>query len=468
MFQIQSKQNVRRYVTLFLYLILAILVKIILLILYLNHEGSLQHRITLWVIGIISIELGVLFIIAYKGKKRMHYADLRFDSLKNLIENVNRGGSFIETMNYIYSNFRKFIPYEYIGISILKDNGQTLEAKYGISDKKVGDLVRQLDGIEAPVFNTSLGDVIKKGVPRVINDLSDYVYTNNRQHSFYNQKILKAGIQSSITLPLIVDDEPIGVIFFSSTVKNAYNDDHLQFLEVLSNSLAISFKNSMMNDELLYSSVIALTKLAEARDHETGHHINRIQHYSKAIAQYLEEDGFYLDQMGVNFETDIFRFSPMHDIGKVGIPDHILLKPEKLTEDEWIVMKQHPIYGAEVLRVAEDNLNRKGKSLFKLGIEIAENHHEKWNGKGYPYQKSKEEIPLCARIIAVADVFDALTSNRPYKTAFSFEESFDMIVSERGQHFDPSIIDCLLNHKDEFYQLYVKMREDRKSLTENN
>jgi response regulator RpfG family c-di-GMP phosphodiesterase len=184
------------------------------------------------------------------------------------------------------------------------------------------------------------------------------------------------------------------------------------------------------------------------------YHIERMKEYSKAISEFLLEDSIYKENITIRFIKDIEKFSPMHDIGKVGIKDNILFKPGKLTPDEFEEMKKHTVYGAEVLRTAEKNIKKQNISMFKIGIEIAEGHQEKWDGSGYPYGKSGEDIPLSARIVAVADVFDALTSKRPYKKAFSFEESFSIIVEGKGKHFDPFIIDSLIKHKEDIYRLY--------------
>ena len=150
----------------------------------------------------------------------------------------------------------------------------------------------------------------------------------------------------------------------------------------------------------------------------------------------------------------------MHDIGKVGIRDSILLKPGKLTEEEYKEMQLHVEYGAEVLRAAEQNMVKFNKSLFKVAIDIVLGHHEKWDGTGYPKQKKGEEIPLSARIVAVADVFDALTSKRPYKEAFSFNKAIGILIEGKGKHFDPRIIDCVVKHKDKIYQIYQQFHNN--------
>lgn len=375
----------------------------------------------------------------------------KLNKLVELISHINQDISFDETLNYIYKSFSSFIPYSHIGIALLKDNGKVLEASYGISDSELEELPKKLLGVRAELSRTSLESIILNGKPRVINDLDKY--TGNRITE-YNKILIDAGIKSSITLPLKLNKHPLGIIFFSSVEKNIYKEEHVIFLSSLADSIAISFNKNIFIDELSYSSVLALAKMAEARDEDTGDHLERMKKYSKLIAELLVEDHIYEDVISIRFIKDIERYSPMHDIGKVGIRDGILLKPGKLTYDEFEEMKNHAIYGAEVLRTAENNINKQNTSLFHIGIEIAEEHHEKWDGSGYPYGKLGENIPLSARIVAVADVFDALTSKRPYKKAFSFEESFEIILEGRGKHFDPKIVDTFEKHKRDILKMY--------------
>jgi HD-GYP domain-containing protein (c-di-GMP phosphodiesterase class II) len=362
----------------------------------------------------------------------------KLGKLVSLIENINENKSFNDILNYIYESFSTFIPYTYIGIALLTEDKKQLKASYGISAKKLPGLPENLLGHTALIAETSLGKVIETGVPRVINDLEEYV--SKRPHRTYNETILGAGIKASITLPLKFNNKPLGIIFFSSDKKNVYTDEHTNFLKTITNSIAIAFQNNIFIDELLFSSILALAKLAESRDEDTGDHLWRMKMYSRSIAQFLYEEDIYKNEITTEFIDNIEKFSPLHDIGKVGIPDAILLKPGKLTPEEFDIMKQHAVYGAQVLRAADENIIKNGRSLFNLGIEIAEGHHEKWNGSGYPNGKRGEDIPLSARIVAVADVFDALTSRRPYKEPFSIETAYDIITKDSGKHFDPEIV----------------------------
>jgi len=173
-----------------------------------------------------------------------------------------------------------------------------------------------------------------------------------------------------------------------------------------------------------------LGRAAEFKDNETGLHVIRMSHYARLIAEALEYDEGWAEL--------IFNAAPMHDIGKIGIPDNILLKPGKLDENEWEVMRKHPEFGSEIIGEDESEILRTSKV-------IALTHHEKWDGTGYPRQLKGEEIPIEGRIVAIADVFDALTTERPYKKAWTVEDAISLIDENSGTHFDPSLV--LLFHE---------------------
>jgi putative two-component system response regulator len=176
-----------------------------------------------------------------------------------------------------------------------------------------------------------------------------------------------------------------------------------------------------------------LGRAAEYKDNETGMHVMRMSHTSRILALAL---GFNED-----FADNLLQAAPMHDIGKIGIPDHILLKPGRLDEDEIRIMQQHPVIGAEILA----NTNSE---LIQLAHSVALYHHEKWDGSGYPAKLKGEEIPIEGRIVAVADVFDALTSKRPYKEAWPVEQAMAFIEEQSGKHFDPQVVDALVTELD--------------------
>ena len=200
-----------------------------------------------------------------------------------------------------------------------------------------------------------------------------------------------------------------------------------------------------------HSIIFALSKLAESRDEDTGSHLERIQEYSRVLCNQLRAKDKYTSILTDTYIEHIYYASPLHDIGKVSIPDAVLQKPGRLTNEEMSIMKQHTLLGANTLR---EVLNKHPNNEFiKRGIDIAENHHERWDGSGYPFQRAGEKIPLAGRIIALADVYDALTSKRCYKDAFSHEKSREIILDGRKTHFDPAIVDAFFLAEEDFKEI---------------
>ncbi len=201
-------------------------------------------------------------------------------------------------------------------------------------------------------------------------------------------------------------------------------------------------------------SIRALARLAETRDPETGSHILRTQEYVRLLAQLLQTHPRFAHALNDSTIESLAKSAPLHDIGKVGIPDRILLKPGKLTPEEWVIMRTHTTLGAEAIAQAERDSDYKVEFL-RYAKEIARSHHEKWNGSGYPDGLRGDEIPISARLMALADVFDALTCRRVYKEAFPFERSRDIIIEGRGQHFDPDVVDAFAAHLEQFRAIAV-------------
>lgn len=197
-------------------------------------------------------------------------------------------------------------------------------------------------------------------------------------------------------------------------------------------------------------TIMAMASLAETRDSDTGNHIRRTQHYVKVLAQHLRKHPRFASVLDDDrYIALLFKSAPLHDIGKVGIPDRILLKPGKLTFEEFEIMKTHTTLGRDAIQSAEEHLGMKVEFL-NLAKEIAYGHQEKWDGSGYPQGAAGEAIPVGARLMAVADVYDALISRRVYKEGMPHEKAAAIIVQGRGQHFDPDIVDAFVAVQDQF------------------
>lgn len=207
-------------------------------------------------------------------------------------------------------------------------------------------------------------------------------------------------------------------------------------------------------------SLRALASIAESRDTDTGNHILRTQAYVKVLAEELARSPKFADMLNVATIDTFVKAAPLHDIGKVSIPDHILNKPGKHTPEEWAVMQTHAKAGSDAIwRAIRDEDDRNGLNFLYVAMEIAHYHHEKWDGSGYPEGLAGEKIPLAARLMAVADVFDALINKRVYKAAMSIEEATAIIQQGRGSHFDPDIVDAYIRHLDDFRTIAARFAD---------
>ena len=269
--------------------------------------------------------------------------------------------------------------------------------------------------------------------------------------------------------------KPVNSVLLRARVNNSLNKKRLYdrdkqyrnelecYNQQLKNKVAMQVKEISAAQMAM---IFATSKLAESKDPETGSHLDRMRIYCKVICEYLAEHGPYKARITPEYIDSIYTASSLHDIGKVGIPDSVLLKPGKLTENEWEIMRRHTVIGADTLRAVLEK--HPGNNFIQIGIEIAESHHEKWDGSGYPYGLKGEAIPLSARILALADVYDALTSVRCYKDAFSHEKSREIIVQGAGGHFDPHIVEAFLNREDQFIRIRKEYKDEEDEASYSN
>jgi len=365
------------------------------------------------------------------------------DIIDEITEKINRGYTFEETFDYLFDTLPLYIPYNRIGIALLDEECKYIRAARARSDREI----KLLSGYGLKLSSTSLERVVEAGEPRIINDLYHYFLSNPNSES--TKMIIEEGMRSSITLPLTINSKCLGVMFFSSTKANAYGEEHIGLLKRIVNNMAISIEKSLLITNLVISTVGGFAKLVESRDPETGTHLERMSIYSKIIASELGTWEKYKDVIDNRFIENTYNYSILHDIGKVGIKDSILLKPGKLTKDEYETMKNHTIIGAEVFAGIQSKLGNYGPRLFQDAVDIILYHHEKYDGTGYPKGLRGEEIPLSARIVALADVFDALSSHRPYKKAFDIDTCYSIIMEGRGSHFDPDCVDAFVSLREE-------------------
>lgn len=285
----------------------------------------------------------------------------------------------------------------------------------------------------------SLKEILNNGKPRVVNNLITFK-NGPKKHT---KRIENQGYAASYTMPMFVQGNFLGFLFFNSYEADVFTEAVLNELDVYGHLISLLVANDFNIIKMMNAAVKTTGNIVHSRDPETGSHLDRMSRYTRIIATSLAEK-YHLDD---EYIEHVFMFSPLHDIGKVAIPDQILLKPGKLTEDEYKVMQTHSRKGREMI---DDLIKNFGlNSLENLSIlkNIAEYHHEAMNGSGYPAGIKDDEIPLEARIVAVADIFDALTSKRPYKEAWSNEKAFATLQSYAGETLDVDCVNALIQNK---------------------
>lgn len=291
----------------------------------------------------------------------------------------------------------------------------------------------------------SLQKLVSNRETRIINDMG--IFASSK--SIHSKRIVSKGFLSSYTVPLFNEGHFIGMLFFNSYQREAFNDSNLTYLDMIAHLLTILMAAELNQVATLYGAMRTATQFTHHRDPETGMHLERMAHYSRLIAITLGGSHAIDDE----FVDRIFRHAPLHDVGKITIPDRILLKPGPLTIDEFAEMKTHTTRGREIIDTMLLNFNIKCTKDLDMIRNIIAYHHESVDGKGYPEGLVGKNIPFEARIVAVADVFDALTSVRPYKDAWSNAQAFAEL--ERLSHFklDTDCVAALLSSEDEILSI---------------
>lgn len=338
---------------------------------------------------------------------------------------------------------------------------ENLKAVY-IDDEPVNLLLVQAYGSEFNLNIITFEDP-KEGLDYILNTEIDILYTDYMMPEIDGIELIKRFREVDDEVPVVVitavgDDKELKIEaleagatdFLTKPIDLAeFKARSINLLALRNAQLKIKDKALLLEDEVKkatseiqnreYETLMVLGKAAEYKDTDTANHTIRVAHYSKLLAK----------KYGLNKEQQeiIFYAAPFHDIGKVGIPDAILLKEGKLLEEEFTLMKAHARIGSEILS------NTKSPYLIE-GEKIARCHHEKWEGSGYPKGLKEDEIPLSARMVTIADVFDALTSVRPYKKSWSFQDAILFLMNEKGKHFDPKLVDLFIESIDEVKEIY--------------
>ena len=358
-----------------------------------------------------------------------------------------------EKLEYIHAHISQQFPYI----------TRIAAALYEVNTNSIKTFIHSTNG-DSPLNQyevnldeaASLKETVEKGVPRVVNDLQLFK-NGNKAHT---QAINNCGYVASYTFPMYIEGVFFGFLFYNAEQINCFSEQSLPTLDLFSHIISLTIANDLGKMKTLIAAVETAKGMANFRDDETGNHLNRMAHYAQMIARKIADK----HQLSDEYIENLFLYAPLHDIGKIATPDKILFKPAKLTIKEFEVMKQHTLIGAEIINDILDNFGSADLSSIEILKNIALLHHETLNGSGYPYGLKKEKIPIEARIIAVADIFDALTSRRPYKDAWSNAEAISMLTSLVGvKQLDPDCVLALANNINEvkkIQQLFYDKNHD--------
>jgi HD-GYP domain-containing protein (c-di-GMP phosphodiesterase class II) len=302
---------------------------------------------------------------------------------------------------------------------------------------------------EAP----SLANILKEGRPRVINNMLTFE-SGKHEHT---RRIGRQGYAASYTMPMFSNGAFVGFVFFNSYEKDRFTESVLNQLDVFGHLVALMVMNELTAMRTLVAAVTTTSHFTHVRDPETGSHIDRMSRYARLIARELAPR----HKLDDDYIEHVFMYSPLHDIGKIAIPDRVLFKPGPLDAQESEVMRSHARKGREIIDDVLANFGLGAMEHVSILRNIAEHHHEAVNGNGYPAGLKGGDIPLEARIVAVADVFDALTSRRPYKDAWTNDEAFATLRRLAGEKLDAECVEALARGRKEVERIQEEFAEDR-------
>ncbi len=370
---------------------------------------------------------------------------------KDFLHSLNNELTLKDKLVCTHEAVKQFFPFlSSVAITIYDQATTLLKTYVDSSDHATLRHHRQAHLMDIP----SLKDVFDAGQPAVINN----VLLFGRQQEDNNFKLIgREGYAVSYTIPFFDKGVFLGFIFFNTNRADSFTENVLHELDVFGHIISLLVINEMEFMRTLTAAVKTTERFTHARDMETGYHLDRMSRYSRLIAVFLA-DKYDLDDAYVEH---VFRFSALHDIGKVGIPDNILLKQGKLTKEETETMQTHACKGIEIIDNLISDFGFEHFEYVNVLRNIVEHHHEVLNGTGYPKGISGAQIPLEARIVAVADIFDALTSQRSYKDAWSNEEAFELLKKLSGERLDKDCVEAIVGNQDEVETIQRQFNEDK-------
>ncbi|MDH3342161.1 MAG: HD domain-containing protein [Gammaproteobacteria bacterium] len=368
---------------------------------------------------------------------------LHRDILENLNKHIPLRDKLIEAHESIHQQFPFIVR---VAVTLYDAKTKMLKTYLHSGDDN------RLENYQQLIDNApSLKALLEKGQPRVINN----TLTFSNSEPEHVKRIARHGYKASYTLPMFNEGVFFGFIFFNSSEEDVFTESSLRQLDIYGHMISLMVINELSSIKTLTAAVKTTSQITHCRDPETGSHLDRMSRYSRLIASSIAEK-YNLDD---EYIEHVFMFSPLHDIGKISIPDEVLLKPGLLSEEEIIIMKTHARKGREMIDDLVGNFGLQNIKHIDVLRNIAEYHHEAVNGTGYPEGKVQDEIPLEARIVAVADVFDALTSRRPYKQAWKNQQAIELLKELSGEKLDADCVDALVANIDQIekiQQLFVQ------------
>lgn len=365
------------------------------------------------------------------------------------LDSLNLQNSLNKNLGVVSSVLKRCYPdITRVTVSIFDNKTNTL--KSFLSNKGVNDPLVHLEAdIDSLEEISALRDTSKRNIIR---------YTKDHPSSYTAVELLKHGYQSSYIVPIFDEKRFFGVVSLSSTQRQSFDELHTRIqLDVVIKLIAVLVVSEAYTIWGLKGTAQTLKEVAILRDNETGEHLERMSRFSRLIARTLATK-YGLDD---EFIEELFQCAPLHDLGKIGIPDSILLKPGKLSNAEFEMMKEHPKIGKDIITKVVSNLHINEKNFCKLLVNIVFSHHENWDGSGYPIGSKETEIPIEARIVRVADVYDALTSERPYKEAWPSAKAIRYLKCNIGTIFDPDCVEAACKLEQKFIQISQEFTESR-------
>jgi HD-GYP domain-containing protein (c-di-GMP phosphodiesterase class II) len=354
-----------------------------------------------------------------------------------------------EIIDKLYERVNKMMSIQRIGIAFVDYSKEKVIAEYGVLNK---GQIQLGPGFQVDLHQTSLAQLLTSKDSLINNDLETYYKDHNKSGAL--KLILSEGLKSNMVVPLLSSDTVYGFLFFSSNQKNYFTDDHMKGVNKLAYEISGFLNRAYLTKVILSKITASFAELVDRKDNETGGHILRMVSYSVIIAKSLSHMGLEDYPVDKQMILEIQRNAATHDIGKVGIPDAILKKPGKLNPEEWEIMKTHAGEGGDIFKNIRKDMSMFDHDFYAVAEDIARHHHERFDGSGYPDGLKGQAIPLVARIVTLADVFDALTSVRVYKKAFSFEKAIEMIHESKGTQFDPVVVEAFDRAIDSIYRVY--------------